>query len=665
MVNVLQSAYRASIEERAKQVEIETPFLGAQGTVSTNIFPMFNDFYHGKHWQHIGVKAGQLSKPRNSKALQVVEGMTTFITDQRARVHFTPNPPADPRLAARVEAAYNWWVSKTTFDIVHTMAVRDSRKFGVGWLHLYADERAPLGQWAETVHPDLIHVAPNTTFDTFFCPDGPEYLIHEYATQVQKLRSLFPKADWGHFNPKWTVASGVSLTDRIRFPWNDTTAKDPTATCVVYEFWIRDETTVTFAEDIEGTDLTATIRKPKFPGGRRLIIAGGVVLQDEANPYSHGRFPFLPIVAYPESDRFYGQSDVGIVLSDVVMADMAKQQEFDAVRKSGGGKLLVNPQFGPDAKAISNAPLQILNVSDVERYMNLVPYATPPRYLSDMAAQYDLAADDASGLHDISRGISTPGNKSASEILTIAESDKTRVRSAARVVTKVNEQFAQMWLENLKDQKGEWTVYLEATTDEDIPTTLSPTDLKPIGDDGFTIDDEWVEFNVTVDDTSTLPQREQELYQRAIELFNLGLIPAEQVLEDIDYKPRFKIWAKQQAMEQEQAAMGAEEGEVAAGEEITDDMGQGGGMAPEGAQIGLESLMGMGGGAPEAMMGAIPPEMLASAPTGQPSEPLLPEVGAPNPMGSASDMALLTDMAESGEVPPEVLEQALREAGLM
>ena len=90
---------------------------------------------------------------------------------------------------------------------------------------------------------------------------------------------------------------------------------------------------------------------------------------------------------------------------------------------------------------------------------------------------------------------------------------------------------------------------------------------------------------------------------------------------------------------------------------------------PQGAEIGLESLMGMGGapmgGGPEAMMGAIPPEMLASAPTGQPSEPLLPEMGAPNPMGSASDMALLTDMAESGEVPPEVLEQALREAGLM
>ena len=492
---------------------------------------------------------------------------------------------------------------------------------------------------------------------SFFSPDGPEYLIYEYGLQVQKLKSLFPKADWKKFNPKWSINGSTTISDRLRFAWNDTTTKDPTATCRVYEFWIRDETTVTFAEDI-GNNTEAVVRKPKFPGGRRLIIAGGIVVDDNKNPYHHQRFPFIPIVAYPESDKFYGQSDIGIILGDVVMADKAKQLMFDHAYKSGGGKMLVNPNFGPKPEHITNAPLQVIPVTDIDRYLTIVPYSTPPRYLSDMAAEYDLAADDASGLHDISRGISTPGNKSASEILTIAESDKTRVRSAVRIIAKVNELFATMWLHNL--QSGtDWEVYVAATTAEDVPTTLTPSDLKQTEDDGYTLTDEWVEFNVAVDDTSTLPQREQEMYQRAIELFNLGLIPPEQVLEDIDYKPRFKLWAQQQ--EQAAQEMPADASESPESEDMggIDPMAMAGGAAP---QMGLEALM---GGAPDAMAQAIPPEMLASAPTGMPTEPLLPEQGAPNPMGSASDLALLTDMVESGQIPEEVLTQALAEAGMM
>ena len=547
IVALIEKCYSEAANSRTEQITIESPFPGNL-YLESNPWPIYQEFYEGKQWQRMGVQPGWKSRPQDNKCFQMCESMATFITDNRARATFLPAESDDKMLADKVQAAWNHYLDKQAYDTTQTLAVLDSRKFGVGWLYQRYDSKNKC-QVTEVVHPESVLVDPDCTADSWLSGDGPAYLIHEKVAQLGDLVKEFSdKIDPEDFNTKWVPAvSGQAWYDRVlrRFwPGRSGDAENPAVSVPVYELWIRDPEEVIFEQDI-GENIVKK-KKKKYPGGRRIIVAGGIVLSDEANPYKHGEFPFTPILAYPESGKFYCAGDIQNIIGAQVMRNRMVQLLYDSTVKSGGGILWLDSRQAK-ASMITNDVMQVIEVKDPSSAGRFDRFPPPSRHVFDFMDSLDRTIDDTAGVHDISRGVYTPGNKTAQEIVALTESDKTRVRKATRWLAWANERVARQWLNNAAQWKDwEWFLRISGEDGVPMPVTLNGEELHRVDEKGSLTDDV-IDFDIQITDSSTLPTYFQERKQTAMELFQLGVIDPEALLETLEFPGWRAILARMQA----------------------------------------------------------------------------------------------------------------------
>jgi hypothetical protein len=601
LVDLVSKCHKEAVEARKEQTQIESPFPGQGAGLIDSPWAIYDEFYRGKHWQRMGRQPTWKSSPKDNKCFQVVESMTTFITDNRAKAQFLPMETEDVELANKVQAAWNAWATKQSYDVKQTLGVKDSRKFGLGWLYLCYDPVAK-EQKLKVLPPESVLVDPDTTVDTYLGGEEPAYLVYEYIAQVGDLKEQFPKADWDNFDVKWSPSASIGMFDRIRrfIGWGTSAVNNPASSTPVYELWIRDDT-VEFREEDLGGDEVAVIAKKKYKGGRRIIVAGNLVLFDGENPYKHGQFPFTPIFAYPESGKMYCAGDVELILAPQVMLNRMQQLLYDSTVKRGGGIALVNRKYGMSADMITNAPMTVAEVTDVDRAMKFEQWPDVPRHVFNYIDTLYRVIDDTAGVHDISRGAYTPGNKTAQEIAALTESDKTRVRLAARILTWVNERIARQWLRNAA-QWNEWEMFLRIAGDdgEEQTVTLNGDQLRKMDEGDLTED--MIDFDVLVSDSSTLPSYFQERRQMAMDLFQMQVIDDQALLETLEFPGWRAILSRKQALMEQQAQMQA---------------------ATQGAP---QEPAVQPGTPPEGMMPEMMPEEMMAAEDAMPTEGMTPEM---------------------------------------
>lgn len=536
LLSLVVKCYDEAYTARRDQISIESPFPGKLSSFDYP-WPVYQEFYEGKHWKRMGNMPGWKSRPQDNQCFQICESMTTFITDNRAKAQFIPMEVDDALLSDKVQAAWNMWANTQSYDTKMELCVLDSRKFGLGWLHLRYDSDIKK-QVLEVVHPESVMVDPDTTADTYLSGQEPSYLIYEYVAQVGDLKDSFPKADWARFQKDWMPQ--MSKLDRIKrfFGIGNTQADNPAVSVPVYELWIRDPETVEWDTSVASIDIS--VKKKKYPRGRRIIVAGNIVLHDGENPYKHGQFPFTPILAYPESGKFYCAGDIQNILNMQVMYNRMMQILFDGTVKSGGGIVMVNPRYGVTADMVTNDVIQIIETSDVNQSMRMERFPAPSRHVFDFMGELRRGIADTAGVHDISRGVYTPGNKTAQEIAALTESDKTRVRKASRWLAWVNERIARQWVHNCA-QWYDWSYFVRISGEDgtDMTYTVGGDDLrKPKYDkkgqfDGLS--DEVLDFDILIADSSTLPTYFQDRKQMAMQLFQMQVIDQEALLEALEF----------------------------------------------------------------------------------------------------------------------------------
>ncbi len=537
LIELVGKCHRDADDSFLEQTQIESPFPKQRGALLSNPWPIYQEFFEGKHWQRMGKMPAWKSCPVDNRVFAICEGMTTFLTDNRAKAQFMPVETDDAALANKVQATWNLWCSQVGYDAQTPLAVLDSRKFGGGWLTLKRDKAAPLGQRLEMVHPDMVRVDPDCTAADYLSGKGPSYLIYEYMAPFGDLKAQFTEVDFDNdFDPKWMLNQGTSFFDRVaRAVGINSNATNHAVTVPVYELWIRDNATIVFEEELG--ESVVVKRKPKYKGGRRIIVSGGKLLVDEKNPYKHGGFPFIPILAYPETSKFYCAGDVQNIIGPQVTLNRYHQLTYDTTVKAGGGLLLVDPRAGLTADMITNDPFQIVEVTglDVNRALRFEKFPAPSRHITEQISVLGKVIDDAAGMHDISRGTYTPGNKTAQEIAALTESDKTRVRKAARWLAWANEQIARQWLSNAAQWPG-WEVFVRIAGDTDTEETLvsmAGDDLKSRDENGDL--SSAMKFDVLIADSSTLPTYFQERKQMALDLFDRQVIDPEALLQMLEF----------------------------------------------------------------------------------------------------------------------------------
>jgi len=565
-----------------------------------------------EQWGLIPNLASWKSKPYVNFCFRAVKSYSTFLTDNRPAIDIGPVEESDRPRSEIIKAGVNRWWDLASADTKVFFGVQDSRIYGVGWWHL---KRMDMG----VINPSHVIVDPDCTCEDF----DPTWLVYEYKAQVGAVKKKYKDnkdVDWDNFDTGWEAGYDPEHGNEIDTRFRDENERlNPALSCNVYEFWTKDDSEVVWSEDAD--KFTITKSKKKYKNGRVMVLAGGQVLEDRANPYDHGEFPFIPIFAYPTTGRFYPAGDIENIIGLQTMYNRMMQLLYDQTVQAGGFLALVNPSLGVKKEQMTNAPAYALECRDVNRAVNILRTPQPSRHVFEFLATIEKAINDILGLHDISYGAYTPGNKTAEEVATIAQSDLTRVRSAARLLEWSMRKLGRQLLHNMKQYSKEtWIVEVAGNYDN---TQANTAEFTP----GELITKDVLERDIKISPDSMLPTTQQETAQQAFQLFGMGVIDGEELLRRLRW-PNFKeVWSRapgnpegaaaQQAQAQQAQAQQAQAQapEQPAPAPVPAEMAGGGapvaGMATQMPQADpLEELMAMiAQGGPEVLQ-QLPPELI-------------------------------------------------------
>jgi hypothetical protein len=628
--NLFEECHAEAVESLQEETRMDSPFPPFGSITFPTAWKLLQDMYDGKHWTLMPKMAKWKSRPVKNVPFIVVEGQTTLLTDNRPSISILPRSAEDTDIADLVKAGVDYWWDEQFMDRKLADVVKLSRIFGIGWLHLYWDSEKK-EHVCKVVKPWNVLVDPDATCDDY----DPTYLIYQFKTTLGELHAKFPDADYERFDPDYRPRD-AKMFDEEMYGQTKPRALERAGVATssrpvwCYQFWLRDGEADFIDKDLEGTGKVLKIRKKKYPNGRLVTVAGGVVLDDRESPYKHGQFPFIPYLAYPVPGKMYGPGDIHNILSLTVYRNRVSQQLYDSIEKSMGALIFVNRRLFKGDR-ITNEPVQVHEVDDVDRAVRIERMGSLTRHETTLLSVFDKDSDDVAGQHEFSRGDHVPGNKTAEEVSIIAASDQTRMRAAARVVAWANKMLAGQLLSNMAQWTDyEWIVRVAGDDgDSTLPVPFNGDAMRVENEKGK-LTDEILKFDIKVDDYSMLPASQRDKSGLYMQLF--GMIPGfpiEEFLKGVGL-PNYKSIAMkiQEQMDAQMQAQAPDAGMEAPPEEMPQEMGgeippelqamlsapQGGGNMPPPELMPLlmqlAEQLGMNGGVPEALPDELPLEML-------------------------------------------------------
>lgn len=187
-----------------------------------------------------------------------------------------------------------------------------------------------------------------------------------------------------------------------------------------------------FAPESKSPEEMATVRtylerkSEEYPKGRRIVCAGGVLLEAGAMPYDHGLYPLVKFTDIFVSGSFWGMSTTEIAIPIQKGYNKLWSQVIENANNHGNIKLLADNNHGMQADAYDDSGDEVIEHTPGTVITQLQP-ATLPGHIMNMFQWYDRAFEDVTGQHEVSNGQAPAGVKSGRAILALQEQDDTRL----------------------------------------------------------------------------------------------------------------------------------------------------------------------------------------------------------------------------------------------
>lgn len=318
----------------------------------------------------------------------------------------------------------------------------------------------------------------------------------------------------------------------------------------VYEVWFKDKTMEKYHIEKEDGE-KETKEREKYPYGRVVTFANGVILNDQKFEYKHGRPPYVSFKDYLIPHQFVGMGEIDQIeelnksfnrsfqlldkhtqdyCDPPYLLDSGSELDNEAVKQAiiEGGSLLT---YRGD---MSTEPLKRVDAKPID-----------PTVTQHLQAIMKLI-EEVSGVTDISKGMTTKSQRqSATEISTLIESSYTRTRqrvrnfehSVKRLLYLVLEIMQQYYTEKRdfsikKDSQIEWlSVTNQKIFVESLLKPLDETDMEDVNDynkfldltkELGPLDPVYADFDIEIQSNSTLPMDKQSLANLLIRLLEMG-----------------------------------------------------------------------------------------------------------------------------------------------
>lgn len=528
----------------------------------------------GKHWEQpvLALARGRRSKLSLNLLGANIERTVANIT---AKTPMAQVKPADGRSTEASEAMskkLQLWNSNEKQIESLAQAGQTQETYGI------CTEKMVFDSTAQTAYPVVLDPfaflpAPGNWRDW---NDAP-YLIHAYTMDVDLCREKFDKKDVA-VQPEeaYSVLGKKREKDRqdaavaahgvadvsMNAPGNYTPVDHPVSDeeesvsnkCLVLECWIRDYSKISIPryqplfDEETGEPLVDEFggqiveeyqeRRLKYPGGIRVITVtnlGTVVLDDRPNPcvnpelpqsvvegtYLYDRFPFYFSNSYRDTLSPFGFSmaeqvgDINLAIDDLwsTLTSYLRMMLFPP--------LILPRDTGIDKSAVRYIPRLVLqpNSANTAQGIRWLDMPSPPSWLFEALNTLLSFFDRISQVEDAERGDAPGSVIAASAIQMLQERAAVLMRAKIRSIDHLVRERGRCFISYYQNFGSEW----ETLEVNDMPMQMRGIEMSQY------------EFLYQVESGSTVAKTEAAQQQQAAELYKLGAIDRQALLEELKF----------------------------------------------------------------------------------------------------------------------------------
>ena len=504
---------------------------------------------------------------------QSIQSSVPLQTDVRPQLIFIPQDPSDRQFAEALNLVSESDWQRNNWLNALTEVIFDSYIYGTGFSSMTYDPEADLGLGSAVYQSE----------DPFYCyPDpnandinGPRSkgFFHAEPMDTDLVREMAGPERAHLIKPDvqdLVRSSKTALNDlKLRAVNTDRDMPDVTFESG-YGHPIENRTMVITAylrpgdleehENEETDPETGEVTKvfvlqKKWPRGRKVVIANGMILEDGELENGHLRIPFSKLVNYMLPREFFGISEVEQLESPQRTFNKLLNFSLDYLTMMGNPIWVVDTAANIDTDNLTNEPGIVVEKepgSEVRREAGvpLQPYVL--QLIDRMVGWFN----DVAGTQDVTRG-ATPGSvTAAAAIEQLQEAARTRIRQKQRNLDEYIRDFGQQYTDVVlanyssdrvfrvtndegtsqyfkfrtqpaEDEQGGLIGVFQQVNPDGTPDLANSLERRIAG-----------RFDVQVNTGSSLPFTVADKEQKALNLFDRGIIDVEEVLTVLDYPNR-------------------------------------------------------------------------------------------------------------------------------
>jgi len=552
-------------------------------------------FFRGQQWKE------QRPSYRHSEVInmvfQTIQSFVPVITDNRPKFEFLPQDPTDQEFASIVNdvCESDWEKNGWLFKV--SELIYDTHIYGIGYLSMnyIKNQETTLGD-LELTTEDPMYCYPDPNCQDINDKNCRGFLIAE-PVDVEILKSQYENGRY--VKGDLDDLSNYDKTDvdgyaKLRLPIDSTKVMRETSGSVdnlniqkalkkTYYMYDRDYDE-NEKQNPDGSLYYEQVKK--YPKGRKIVVAGNVLLEDGPLEYEDGKIPVARCINYILPREFFGISEVEQIRGPQRIFNKLVSFSLDVLTLMGNPVWVVGTDSGVDTENLFNKPGLIIEKnpgSEVTRQegVQLQPYVLQ---LIDRMRDW---FDGLTGATDVSRGVTPGGVTAAAAISDLQEAAQTRIRLKSRNLDDTLQKIGQMWLSRTLQFRD--APEMVRVTGNDgaqkyfkfhVQTPMDEMGQPIMNDQGMpskqmvlqeynqdeitgqvgvapevkTMDIKGI-LDVKVKTGTTLPFNKSKKENTAKELFQLQVIDAEELLKQLDYPNYQAVLARMQ----EQAQMAAQQ----------------------------------------------------------------------------------------------------------
>ena len=567
-------------EEETKTLRFVRKLFHQGKTVREPYVQCWKDFYQdfrGKQWR--------VKRPsyRHSEVINLIftaiQNQVPLMTDARPKVEYIATEPQDVPLSNVMNDLFlsDWERNDWNYTLLECLY--DSHIYGTALAGIDFDEKADFGlggiQW-RSLEPIYGYPEPGASDINTQRKCG--WFLYAEPLNLDKIKAQWPekgkfvKAD---LNDLWASSKtefkndkyeGTSYSrDSLDGGTNSTDAQNKDQALVKTLFCrpldtVEEEVTRPKKDQAgNDTDENETVyeTKLKHPKGRKVVVAGNVVLEDGDLESDDKSIPVQKLVNYCDPRSFFGISDVEQQQSPQRIFNKIISFTLDCLTLTGNPIWIVDTESGVDTDNLFNIPGGVVEKepgSEVRRESGtqLQPYVI------QMIDRTKAWFDDVSGSQEVTRGSNPSGVTAARAIEALQETGRTRIRQKTRnmdnFLREFGRQYVQWALQNYTVPRVRRVTgrdgmekYFKFSTErvqvgEETKTVVQSVEMLKQENGQFAEDprtklDQVLmgEFDVRVSTVSGLPFAKAEAEQKLFRLREMEVIDDEELLKGIDF----------------------------------------------------------------------------------------------------------------------------------